>query len=250
MNKYIALVLAVLTVTLNTTSYAKVFDTQSKSSLANPKNYNQVSLDNVNCQIDRIKVDKNADPKLVKFANNLPNLCKKEYSTIKKLLVKGAYNPPSNIRIIFDNFDGVANTQGEKINLNIGYFKENPEDYGAVVHEMVHVAQNYQKPVPLWLVEGIADYIRFEMGYSDKSKLSCKENQNKHYSSSPYSCAPAFVYYVEKTNNGVIAKLNTALRQEGYNDRLFSKYTGKTVEQLWQECRKKSCQGGAAIAPK
>ncbi|MEG4146593.1 basic secretory protein-like protein [Microcoleus sp. Pol12B5] len=244
MNKYIALVLAAMTVSLNTTSYAKVFDTTSKSSLANTKNSNLVSTNDVHCEIDRTEVDKNAEPKLVNFANNLPDLCKKKYPEIKRLLVKGAYQPPSNIQIIFKNGKGAAHTVGNEITLFIPYFKQQSNDYGAVVHEMVHVAQNYQKSVPGWLVEGIADYIRFEMGYSDSSKLSCHNNQ--HYSSSVYSCAPAFVTYIEKTNNGVIAKLNAALRQEGYNNGLLSKYTGKTVEQLWQECRKNDCQGGAA----
>ncbi|MEG4813420.1 basic secretory protein-like protein [Microcoleus sp. K5-D4] len=247
MNKYIALVLAVMTVSLNTTSSAKMFDTPSKTSTANTNNSHLASTDNVHCEIDRTAADKNGDTKLVTFAKNLPELCKKKYPEIKGLLVQDAYQAPNNIQIVFENGEGFAHTVGNKITLFIPYFQEHSDDYGAVVHEMAHVAQNYQKSVPGWLVEGIADYIRFRMGYSDSSKLSCRNNL--HYSSSVYSCAPAFVNYIEKTNNGVIAKLNAALKQEGYKDELFSKYTGKTVEQLWQECRKKDCQGGAQKAP-
>ena len=42
------------------------------------------------------------------------------------------------------------------------YFKDHPDDIGAMVHETVHVVQRYRtRNNPGWLVEGIADYVRF-----------------------------------------------------------------------------------------
>ena len=42
------------------------------------------------------------------------------------------------------------------------YFKANPDDIGAMVHETVHCVQLYRgRGNPGWLVEGVADYVRF-----------------------------------------------------------------------------------------
>lgn len=37
----------------------------------------------------------------------------------------------------------------------------NPEDMGMIVHELMHVIQVGYKECPSWLVEGIADYVRY-----------------------------------------------------------------------------------------
>jgi hypothetical protein len=65
-----------------------------------------------------------------------------------------------------------ASASGSRINCNIGWFRRNlkGEARGSVVHEMVHVVQQYGRArrnnpnvtrTPGWLVEGIPDYIRW-----------------------------------------------------------------------------------------
>jgi len=57
----------------------------------------------------------------------------------------------------------VAATAGDRITGSVQFFKAHPDDLGAMIHETVHVVQHYQRRRnnPSWLVEGVADYVRF-----------------------------------------------------------------------------------------
>src|SRR5437773_1777157 len=51
---------------------------------------------------------------------------------------------------------------GSHIVASARYFEARPDDVGAIVHETAHVVQHYQSQHnPSWLVEGIADYVRY-----------------------------------------------------------------------------------------
>jgi hypothetical protein len=68
------------------------------------------------------------------------------------------------VKVVFKkNMDGVAYTSNKTITIAADWVKKHPDDYGMVVHELTHVVQSYKRPGrgTGWLVEGIADYIRF-----------------------------------------------------------------------------------------
>jgi len=89
---------------------------------------------------------------------------------IKTLKLEDKPKPAKNVRIVVTyGYGGVAATsgtpQGPRIEVSARYALAHPDDVGLIVHEMVHVVQNYKHyndtEAPGWLVEGIADYVRW-----------------------------------------------------------------------------------------
>ncbi|MBM3897084.1 MAG: hypothetical protein FJ358_00950 [Thaumarchaeota archaeon] len=58
-------------------------------------------------------------------------------------------------------------TSGRTIFLNAEWFKQHPDDYGTIVHEIAHAVMNINVALELesWLIEGLADYARVVLGY-------------------------------------------------------------------------------------
>ena len=93
------------------------------------------------------------------------------YPKIVGLLPSEGFEAPKNVSIVFSqNMRGVAATGGTRIRCAASWFRQNlkGEAIGSVVHELVHVAQQYGRArsgtssaTPGWVVEGIADYIRW-----------------------------------------------------------------------------------------
>jgi hypothetical protein len=191
------------------------------------------------------EVDVSESPRMAAFARALPSLCESNYPKIKRKLVSDSFQPPGRVKLVFrENLSYPAQALGDQIELSSGWFTEHPDDLGAIVHEMAHVVQAYPPGQPSWVTEGIADYIRYWRGYQSATSYAHCAPGSDHYTSG-YWCSAAFLKFVEKKYDGkIVARLNKALRENRYSDSLFNDYTGKSPEQLWQECRKKDCQGG------
>ena len=190
-------------------------------------------------------VDISESPQMATFAKALPSLCESNYPKIKRKLISDSFRPPGRVRLVFrENLQYPAQALGDRIELSSRWFTEHPDDLGAVVHEMAHVVQSYPPGQPSWVVEGIADYIRYWRGYQSATSYAHCAPGSDHYTSG-YWCSAAFLKFVEKKYDGkIIARLNKALRENRYTDALFDASTGKSPERLWQECRKKDCRGG------
>lgn len=96
-------------------------------------------------------------------------VCQKWYPRIVAMLPSEGYTAPRRFTVTFrKEMKGVAYTTGTRIVCAADWFGKNlkGEAAGAVVHEMVHVVQQYRQVKggnrnPGWLVEGMADYIRW-----------------------------------------------------------------------------------------
>jgi hypothetical protein len=87
---------------------------------------------------------------------------------------------------------------------------------------------------PGWLVEGIADYIRW-FKYEPESKRP-QVNPDKAKYTDSYRTTAAFLDFVARTHDpDVVGKLNGAMRENKYEPELWKQYTGKTVDELWDE---------------
>lgn len=87
---------------------------------------------------------------------------------------------------------------------------------------------------PAWLVEGIADYIRWFL-YEPPSLRPRPDPARAKYTDS-YRTAGAFLDYVVRAHDKeIVKKLNAAMRQGRYAPELWKTYTGKTVDELWAE---------------
>jgi hypothetical protein len=105
----------------------------------------------------------------------------------------------------------------------------------------VHVVQSYRRgPRPGWLVEGIADYIRF-FRYEPESARPHPNPTRAKYSDS-YRTTGHFLNWAQtKYDKDLVIKLNTACREAKYAEGLWKEYTGKTLEELgaeWKESLK------------
>jgi hypothetical protein len=176
------------------------------------------------------------------------------YPATCALLNDGHSDFPKQFDICFTQVasGNMAETRLDQIRLNAQYLDEFENETGTleqvVVHEMTHVAQHYYRPIiGRWLVnnprparfwvEGMADYVCFRLGATNH--LHCEECNAvfPHYKDG-YSCAAAFLLYLEQTyNRALVPQLNAALRRGGHSDDFFFQMTGKDVEALWTEFR-------------
>jgi hypothetical protein len=175
-------------------------------------------------------------PEMKEWLEKCTKICERQYTMINEQLPSEGFKPAHLVKMsLKTSYRGVAATGGTNITGSAKYFKDHPKDFGAMVHETVHVVQAYRgrhsgNPNPGWLVEGIADYIRFFIYEPGKAG---RMNPDKVHYNQPYRPAATFLNYVtEKYDKDLVKKLNAAMRQGKYNDELFKDYTGKTVEEL------------------
>jgi hypothetical protein len=165
------------------------------------------------------------------------------------MLPSDGFKAPRSFRITFSASDrGVAATRGTDIQCGAHWFRNNLEGEakGAVVHELVHVAQQYgrarrnrgQRPqTPGWLVEGVADYIRWFL-YEPESRgaeINARRLADVNYDDS-YRVSANFLNWVtEHHDREIVRKLNAALREGRYQEDLWTEWTKQPLEQLGDE---------------
>ncbi|HVY68385.1 MAG TPA: basic secretory protein-like protein, partial [Verrucomicrobiae bacterium] len=169
-----------------------------------------------------------------------------EYPRILKLLGGDTNGVPPQFDLVFKhNLPVPGLTSGTTIYLSADYFEKYP-DYGCFVHEMVHVAQHYAPQAPSYWVEGIADYARYALGFTNRSSYPHCTAEFPHYTSG-YWCTGAFLLFLDaQYGREAIRALNTAMRQGKYSEDLFLKATGKNLAALWTEFQKTPAYAPAA----
>jgi hypothetical protein len=181
-----------------------------------------------------ITIDTSETPELKDWAEKLRPVVEQWYPTIVEYLPSEGYTAPRQLSITFKNMDGVAYTRGTRIVCAAAWFKAHPDDQGAVIHELAHVVQQYRGGGnPGWLVEGVADYIRW-IKYEPEAKRPRPDPRRAKYTDS-YRTTAAFLEYVAAAHeHEVVVRLNQAMRQGRYRPELWKEYTGKTVDELWE----------------
>jgi hypothetical protein len=99
------------------------------------------------------------------------SLYRKLKRDIAELLFVKQYSPEISVEFS-DDPSFIAGTTGNAVKMGAAYFKTHSdwENDGAMVHEFAHVIQNYPRYDNRtgWLVEGLADFVRFKLGYFEK----------------------------------------------------------------------------------
>ena len=180
-------------------------------------------------------IDTTATLELKEWADKFRPEVEKWYPRKVEYLPSDGYSAPKTFSITFKVMDGVAYTSGTSIVCAAAWFKAHPDDQGAVIHELVHVVQQYRsRRNPGWLVEGVADYIRW-IKYEPPTKRPRPNPDRAKYTDS-YRTTAAFLEFVAANyDREIAARLNEAMRESRYGPELWSEYTGKTVDELWDE---------------
>jgi hypothetical protein len=196
-------------------------------------------------------VDVSDAPEMKEWAEKAAGICERQYTMINEELSSEGFKPRTVVSITLkSNYNGVAAAGRGRITGSVKYFKARPDDIGAMIHETVHVVQSYRTGGPGWLVEGIADYIRF-FKY-EPGKLG-KISKDPHYNGSYRTSAAFLNFVVEKYDKDLVRKVNKALRQGEYREEIWKTLTKKTLKELDEEWRESMTQpvgaGGAGPDP-
>jgi hypothetical protein len=182
----------------------------------------------------KVSVDTSEVPDLAAWADKAKALVEKWHPLIAEMLKSDGFTPPTEVKLIFKkDMKGVAGTSGATIRIAANYVSKHPDDWGMVVHELVHVIQSYPPNDCGWLVEGIADYVRY-YHFEPKPKFSPVDPKASYRDA--YKTTAKFLAWVEeKHDKAIVVKLNRAIREKKYKDDLFKEHTTKTLDQLWSD---------------
>lgn len=194
-------------------------------------------------------IDTTQAPDLTDWADTqLAPVVAQWYPKLVEMLPSPGYSAPTHFSITFRDMQGVAYTTGTRVTCAAGWFRGEltNEAKGAVVHEMVHVVQQYgsarrtnrhPQQNPGWLVEGIADYERWYKyePQSHGTNISRRGYDRARYDGS-YRVTANFLNFVsEKYDKNLVEELDATMREGNYSQDVWSKLTGKTVEELGGE---------------
>ncbi|HLP78526.1 MAG TPA: basic secretory protein-like protein [Candidatus Paceibacterota bacterium] len=182
----------------------------------------------------RIEVRSGEARGMDEWARRSGELCRDWYPKIAALLDSKGFVPPTNVTVVFrDGMGGVASTSANRIEVAASYVRQATNDFGMVIHELVHVVQSYPRGNPGWLVEGIADYVRLSCFEPDAKRPSIDPDRSSYQDS--YKTTAAFFDWAQKNfDPQLVQELNRAAREGSFKPELFKQRTGKTVDELWK----------------
>ena len=192
-----------------------------------------------------IAINTSAAPELADWASHkLAPVLAEWYPKIVALLPSPGFTAPTHYTITVKDMDGVAYTTDTDVSVSEKWIQDqmNGEAIGSLVHESVHVVQQYHLGhVPGWLVEGMADYIRW-FKYEPQSHgadivwmRKFGSNFSPHYNDS-YRVSANFLNWVsEKYDPAIVAQVNAVAREGKYTPAFWKESTGKTIDELGAE---------------
>jgi len=166
------------------------------------------------------------------------------YPKIVEMLPSEGFSAPARFMLTIQNpGQGISATDGTRITCNALWMCRNQEGeaIGAIVHEMVHVVQQYGRPNPnsgdnpSWLVEGVADYVRWFKYEPQSHGADITDASSAKYDDSYRVTANFLNWASEKYDKDLVRKLNAAMREGKYSKDLWTKYTGKTADELGKQ---------------
>jgi hypothetical protein len=182
-----------------------------------------------------ITLDTTGASDLAGFAARAKAICEAQYPFIVAYLPTDGFQIPRKFAQTYREMDGVAYTSGDGCFFSAAYFRTHPDDYGAVVHEMIHVIQSYNGENPGWLVEAVDDYMRFYR-FEPVSKMLNFAVEQVPNEPQAYQIGAQFLNWAQtKYDKNLVPDLNSAMRKGTYSDDIWKTKTGKTITALWAE---------------
>ncbi|MCD0459257.1 basic secretory protein-like protein [Roseiconus lacunae] len=169
-------------------------------------------------------------------------VCRQWYPKIIEMLPSEGFNAPTEVKVTFKaDMDGVAYASGTQITAAGPWYRRQlqGEALGSIVHELVHVVQQYRnrrgrQRNPSWMVEGVADYIRWFL-YEPAKNRPRVDPKRSNYDDSYRTTAAFLDYAVRQHDPELIRKFNAAMREGTYTPDLWDRWTGHSAKAIWSE---------------
>lgn len=194
----------------------------------------------------RFRVDASEAPYLEEWAfTKMAPMALEWYPKIAAMLASKDFEAPSQVTITFRSDPrGVAAASGSRIGCSVEWFRANlnGEALGAVFHELVHVVQQYGRGnrrgggerAPGWLVEGIADYLRwYHFEPTSRGAEITRRNLDRARYDGNYRISANFLDWATRQHAPrLVPELNAAIREGRYSKALWERLTGHALEDL------------------
>ncbi|RYG48147.1 hypothetical protein EON79_05355 [bacterium] len=187
----------------------------------------------------KVIVDTTDIPSLAPWAAKAKVIVEQWYPYLTSMLATEDWKAPREIRLVFKKkIDAPAWAAGNEITFSGEWLTAHPDDMGIVVHELTHIIQSYpgiEGDIDRgWLVEGIADYIRW-WRYEPESPRSRVDPAKAKYTDAYRTTAAFLAWTSAKYDRGLVMALDRAFRKRQDPVPEFKRLTGKDVDTLWAE---------------
>jgi hypothetical protein len=181
-------------------------------------------------------IDMSQAPDLAEWARTAERQMESFWPDTAALLYTDGFITPNAVNVVYrtgPDVTPVAATGGGVMTVNSKWCREHPDDTGLTVHETAHVIQSTPYN-PVWLVEGVADYIRWIKFEPEHYRPRINTRTATYHDS--YRTTATFLAWCElHYDSRLVTKLNHDVRFGAYNNGLFKRYCGKDVDTLWAE---------------
>lgn len=162
----------------------------------------------------------------------------KTFFLVYPKLVKD-FNPVATKTVSFKvdtAYKAVAAASRDKVVFAPEWFRANPNDIDVVTHEVMHIVQGYPNYNPWWLVEGIADYVRYKYGVANAvGGWSLPDVNAAQKYDNGYRVTARFLAWCEKKKTGSVKIFDNSLRKNTYSKELWISIFEKSIDELWSE---------------
>jgi hypothetical protein len=134
-------------------------------------------------------------------------------------------------------------TSGTAIVLGERWFAEHPDDVGCVLHELAHAymrAPAYDEDT-IWLIEGIADYVRDVLGFEAPWTRAYHEPGRAR---GGYQTTAHFLLWLQASRPGAVAELSRRLGDGSYTEGAFGEIAGRSLDDLLRLYESEQTDGG------
>ncbi|MBC8066534.1 MAG: hypothetical protein H7Y17_17015 [Chlorobia bacterium] len=184
-----------------------------------------------------IKIDVSDFPESRAWAEKAKEVVAAWFPTVTSLLATEDWKAPKEINIVIKKeISAPAWASGNTITVSGKWITQHPDDLGMMVHEMTHLIQAYprNKVNTGWLVEGIADYIRWWRYEPEAPRTRIDPVKNKY--TDAYRVTAYWLAWVSrKYDKRLVPALDRELRKGNDPMPVFEKFTTKSAEELWKE---------------
>lgn len=192
-----------------------------------------------------LRFDTTEVPDLTQWVRSkLMPACEKWYPEIVKQLASDSFEAPTDFSITFrKEMSGVAYTRGKNVVGAGPWYRRNLEGeaVGSIIHELVHVVQQYpggRNRPPSWLVEGIADQVRWYQ-FEPIDRRRKLQWAQADYDDAYFASATFLNTIIVNLDPDALRSINAACREGRYTPDYWQRKYGKSAAQIWEMAKPK-----------